>query len=140
MARVIQFSTLPDREKDKFYQFFVDEGIEVGRPSVQRRHRGRRTPGPRVPLARLGASAGGVGERQCGKGYLALPTLPAVGGRLQRPCSLPRYPVFAMPASLVHMGSTVRLNVPGKGAVTAPRAVCVSPPPCSSSATPMASL
>lgn len=29
MARVIHFSTLPEREKEKFYQFFVDEGIEV---------------------------------------------------------------------------------------------------------------
>jgi hypothetical protein len=30
MARVIHFSSLPEREKEKFYQFFVDEGIEVG--------------------------------------------------------------------------------------------------------------
>ena len=27
--RVVVLSTLSDKEKDKFYQFFVDEGIEV---------------------------------------------------------------------------------------------------------------
>jgi hypothetical protein len=59
--RVITFSKLSDREKDKFYQFFVDEGIEVWYLGVGAH--GARVAGPEAGwvCGRCSASGGGRG-------------------------------------------------------------------------------